>query len=73
MEQKYPLEKNVLNLLSQAPCGMTLKDIKDTIESHKSTFGNWEQFIEDMLEQTAEENMPDHDEMSDASYNQSAG
>ena len=49
MEQQYPNEKELLHLLSQAPSGLTLNDIKNQVEEKHWRYANWEKFLEDMI------------------------
>ena len=46
MEDKYPIEKNLLIMLSLCPDGLTFTDIMTKVNSNPKIFGNWEQFLE---------------------------
>jgi len=44
MQKKYEHESHLLNILCQAPQGLTLKDIHDIVEQdtgNKINFGQW--------------------------------
>mmetsp|Transcript_23536 Transcript_23536/g.36234 ORF Transcript_23536/g.36234 Transcript_23536/m.36234 type:complete len:104 (+) Transcript_23536:3172-3483(+) len=49
MEQRFPDEKTLLHFLAQAPCGLTLRDIKDLVSHQPYLFGVWERFLDSLL------------------------
>ena len=49
MQSIYEEEKNLLFLISQAPGGLTTKDILDIVSLHPWRYGNWAHFLDSCL------------------------
>mmetsp|Transcript_11730 Transcript_11730/g.17955 ORF Transcript_11730/g.17955 Transcript_11730/m.17955 type:complete len:112 (-) Transcript_11730:1552-1887(-) len=49
MEERYPNEINLLHLVSQAPSGLTLDDIKEKVSQQPYVYGRWEDYLCSMM------------------------
>ena len=57
IKDKFPLEVNIIALLSQCPGGLSTDDISYIVQLDEKLYGNWENLIKEM---SNKKKMDDH-------------